>query len=140
MSSQQAVIDVFCGAGGLSLGLQNAGLNVVMGADIDEDWKFPYTQNINAEFLKKDIGKISGKTLNEYFADADFKILVGCAPCQPFSSHTHKNKEKDDKWKLLDEFSRLISETKPDIVSMENVPQMENFKQGDLFNKFVITW
>lgn len=137
MSEQKiAVIDVFCGAGGLSLGLQNEGLDVVLGIDADEDCLFPFRTNIKAGFLQRDVAKVKGRHLLKKFADADVKVLVGCAPCQPFSLHTQKGKGKDQRWKLLDEFSRLIRETEPDIVSMENVPQMEKFHGGAIFKKF----
>jgi DNA (cytosine-5)-methyltransferase 1 len=64
------------------------------------------------------------------------KILVGCAPCQPFSSHSNKIKIKksDKKWNLLSEFRRLIVETRPVIVSMENVP---NLSKQQVFSDFV---
>ena len=54
------------------------------------------------------------------------KILVGCAPCQPFSTYTRGKKERKlHKWGLLSAFGRIIREADPDIVSMENVPQLE---------------
>ena len=64
------------------------------------------------------------------------KILAGCAPCQPFSKHTQKNKdrEKDEKWGLLYQFLDLITKIRPEIVSMENVPQITKQK---VFKDFV---
>lgn len=75
------------------------------------------------------------------FGKSQIKILIGCAPCQPFSSYTFKDPEKkdNDKWKLLYEFQRLILETKPDIISMENVSQLVNFKKAPVFNDFIET-
>lgn len=66
------------------------------------------------------------------------RILAGCAPCQPFSSYAFKNKEKDaNKYDLLYEFGRLVSEVKPDIVTMENVPAIKAFKLKDVLGDFV---
>jgi DNA (cytosine-5)-methyltransferase 1 len=64
------------------------------------------------------------------------KILVGCAPCQPFSSNNVKRPETD-KWKLLDAFADLIEEVKPDVLSMENVLQLKTFQKGKVFDDFV---
>jgi DNA (cytosine-5)-methyltransferase 1 len=63
------------------------------------------------------------------------RILVGCAPCQPFSSYTRGKKERKlHKWGLLSAFARIIREADPDIVSMENVPQLE---KELIFRRFV---
>ncbi len=66
----------------------------------------------------------------------DVKILAGCAPCQPFSRHQKdkKNRKKHKDWKLLYQFGRLVQEVKPHIVSMENVPELEN---EQVFKDFV---
>ena len=49
---------------------------------------------------------------------------MGCAPCQPFSKYTQKLKQTSKKWELLRDFSRIIRETRPHVVSMENVPEL----------------
>lgn len=123
-------IDLFCGIGGLSYGMKEVGIKVVAGIDIDETCKYAFTQNVQAEFVSRNISDITGKELNALYGSKSKKILVGCAPCQPFSSHSHKLKNKkdivseDNRWKLLYEFKRLIEEVQPDIISMENVPQL----------------
>jgi DNA (cytosine-5)-methyltransferase 1 len=70
------------------------------------------------------------------YSKNSLKILVGCAPCQPFSSYNFKN-EDTKKWFLLHEFARLIVAVQPDIVSMENVPQLLNFTKASVFYDFV---
>lgn len=127
---KSVAIDLFCGIGGLSYGLKKAGIEVAAGVDLDDSCKYAYEENIKGEFLSKDISKLQGNELaSKYWAEGDaYKILVGCAPCQPFSSHSNKNKNKrrSSRWRLLNEFSRLIKEAKPDVVSMENVPNLSN--------------
>ncbi len=59
---------------------------------------------------------------------------MGCAPCQPFSAYNQKN--DDPNWKLLSDFGRLIVETEPHVVSMENVPRLLNFRAGAVFRDF----
>lgn len=127
-------IDLFCGAGGLTCGLQQAGIKVVAGYDIDPAAEYAYTENNKTSFILKDVAEIEGKEIIEKFGKADYTLLAGCAPCQPFSSYTNTVKEKDDKWKLLRQFARLIREVKPDLVTMENVPNLEKQK---IFREFI---
>lgn len=131
-------VDLFCGVGGLTYGLQKAGIPVIAGIDIDISCEYAYTHNNGCEFVGKSIDEVSGKEIRTYFQGADVKILVGCAPCQPFSSHNKnkKNRNKHKDWNLLYEFARLVKETRPHIVSMENVPELEKEK---VFSDFVAT-
>ncbi len=133
-----SAIDLFCGIGGLSYGLQKAGISVVAGLDLDESSKFAYENNVKADFILKDISKFQGEEINKKYwrNKKQTKILAGCAPCQPFSTHSNKikNKGQTKKWRLISEFRRLIEETNPDIVTMENVPNLANQK---IFQDFV---
>lgn len=133
------VIDLFCGVGGLSHGFIQEDFNVLAGIDIDETCRFAFEENNKSEFIAKSITDISAQEISRIYGEnTDLKILVGCAPCQNFSSYMFKDKDKDsNKWKLLYEFSRLINEVQPDIVSMENVAQLINFKKAPVFEDFV---
>jgi len=131
-------LDLFCGIGGLTHGVKNAGIKVVAGIDIDATCKYAYTENNKVPFIGKSIEDVTASEIKKYFSKNAFKILMGCAPCQPFSRYTYRyNKKgyKDDKWKLLYEFQRLVEETNPDIVSMENVPKISKEKVFDDFIK-----
>jgi len=127
-----SAIDLFCGIGGLSYGLNKAGIKVLAGIDQDSSCQYAFEINNKADFIDSDISNVKGTYLLEkyWYNDENIKVLVGCAPCQPFSSHSNKvkDKEKGDKWFLLNQFKRLISETQPEIVSMENVPNLANKK------------
>lgn len=130
------VIDLFCGIGGLSHGFVMEDFNVVAGFDIEKSCKYAYEENNNAKFVQCDLSTLDGQKLLKLYGSA-FRILVGCAPCQPFSSYSFKVKTKDDKKvNLLYTFSRLIKETQPTIVSMENVPQLIDYNEGSIFNDF----
>lgn len=136
--SDFSVVDLFCGIGGLSHGFIKEGFQVNAGIDFDEACRFAFEKNNNSTFINKDISKVTSSELNKYFPKGSRKILVGCAPCQPFSSYMFKDKDKDhSKWKLLYQFVRLIEETNPDIVSMENVAQLINFKKAPVFLDFL---
>ena len=117
-------IDLFCGIGGLTHGLSKAGIKVSAGIDNDTTCKYAYTaNNLNSQFIEQDIQSIKYSDISKYYKKADTKVLVGCAPCQPFSAHRRKNGHtEDDTCDLVLEFLRIIKEGNPDIVSMENVP------------------
>jgi DNA (cytosine-5)-methyltransferase 1 len=129
-----AAIDIFCGAGGLSHGLLRSGIKVVAGVDIDLACEYPFTKNNNAVFLNSDIRDISGDDLALFYPKNSTKILVGCAPCQPFSQYTNK-KSKNDQWSLLIYFNKLVEQLNPHIVSMENVPGLLKHNIFDIFTK-----
>lgn len=80
-------VDLFCGVGGLTYGLKKAGIPVVAGIDIDGSCEYAYTHNNDCKFIQKSIDDITGKEIRALLRGAEIKILVGCAPCQPFSSH-----------------------------------------------------
>ena len=132
------VVDLFCGVGGLTCGLEKAGLDVVAGYDMDATCEYTYSQNNKAKFIQENIEDVTGQNIKRLLRGYDVKILAGCAPCQPFSRHQKdkKNRSKHKDWKLLYQFARLVKEAKPDIVSMENVPELEN---EQVFKDFVKT-
>ena len=132
------VIDLFCGAGALTHGFIKEGFNVVAGLDADKSCKYAYeANNPGAVFIEKKIEDVEAAELKQRYPEGHVKILVGCAPCQPFSAYNKSERNKDDKWKLLSNFSDLISEIEPDIVSMENVPTLTTFRKGKVYQEFV---
>lgn len=121
-ASEIHAVDLFCGIGGLTHGLARAGIAVTAGVDNDESCRYAYeANNPGAQFVATDIRSIGREHIEPYFASATVSVLVGCAPCQPFSAHNRKLRIEAD-CSLVDEFARLIGETRPDFVSMENVP------------------
>jgi DNA (cytosine-5)-methyltransferase 1 len=117
-----AVIDLFCGAGGLTYGLKSAGLTVKAGVDLDPSCKHPLEENTGARFECRNVEDLTSVELESWFGDADIRVLAGCAPCQPFSTYSQSRKSVDGRWELLKHFQRLAIELKPQIVTMENVP------------------
>jgi len=129
-------VDLFCGAGGLTHGFVLEGLPVVAGIDLDPSCRFPYEANNQAKFIERDISEVSTTELDALFGDAKLKVLAGCAPCQPFSTYAqrYETNSKDGKWGLLYEFARLAKGSKPDIITMENVPTVA---KHEVFHDFV---
>jgi DNA (cytosine-5)-methyltransferase 1 len=134
MSGTISTVDLFCGAGGLTYGFEQSGLPVKAGYDIDPACKFPYERNNKAKFILEDVSRISKDDLEKHFAESTVRVLVGCAPCQPFSSYARRYSDKGAKWKLLQDFARLVQECEPEIVSMENVLQL---KHHSVFTEFI---
>ncbi len=131
-----SVIDLFCGAGGMTHGFVKEGFNIAAGIDNDPTCKYSYEKNNVAKFIKCDVRDIKASEINALYPKGHTRILVGCAPCQPFSGYTSK-KPKGDKWSLLYNFADLIEKIQPDIVSMENVPGLLKFKTPPVFNEFI---
>ena len=122
--SPVTAVDIFCGAGGLTHGLMQAGVGVEAGIDLDPQMEHAYrVNNPGAEFYCWDIAKKQSRSIERLFKQGKPKLLAGCAPCQPFSKltqaiHNHKA------WDLIDHFSRLVKYVRPELVTMENVPEL----------------
>jgi DNA (cytosine-5)-methyltransferase 1 len=128
--SDVVCVDLFCGAGGLTQGLRQAGVKVVAGVDFEEACKHPYEANHEGiVFHQADVAELKPSTLDGWFGNAKVRVLAGCAPCQPFSNYAlryqkEEDVEDDERWSLLNHFGRLVTKMnpRPDIVTMENVP------------------
>ncbi|WP_254843940.1 DNA cytosine methyltransferase [Virgibacillus dokdonensis] len=127
-------IDLFSGAGGLTHGLERVGVEVRLGIDIDPACEFPYTQNNKAEFLLKSVEDLKGSEIASYYRKNSIKLLAGCAPCQTFSTYNQKATQDDKRWWLLKEFSRIVREVNPELITMENVSNLEG---QNVFEEFL---
>ena len=117
-------VDLFCGAGGLSLGLQKSGIAISAGIDLDPACRYPFEENIRADFIEQDVSTIDPQAIRALFINAKVSVLTGCAPCQPFSGYTTRRRAIDGRWQLLIEFLRIAKGAQPDVVTLENVPRL----------------
>ena len=136
-------VDFFCGGGGMTRGLLDAGIDVLCGIDFDPSCRKTYERN-NHKYLQKDICQFTPEELLSEFpqiADCDELLLVGCAPCQPFSV---LRREKIDKQgniiphksvNLLTEFGRFVKALHPAHVLVENVPGLKG-KGAEVLDAF----
>lgn len=127
------VVDLFCGIGGLSYGFKKEGFNVVAGIDNDGSCKYGYETNNDATFIEKPIEDVLSEELSKAYGDCKYKVLVGCAPCQPYSRLNLK-KVTNKQFSPIEKFAQLINDIRPDIVSMENVKELKKYA---VFNQFV---
>ncbi|NUB23344.1 DNA cytosine methyltransferase [Azospirillum brasilense] len=135
--SDVACVDLFCGAGGLTHGLMSEGIKVVAGIDVDEACRHPFETNNAARFINEDVASMRPEHIAELFGSAEVRVLAGCAPCQPFSTYAQRyDVVGSPRWGLLYQFGRLIKETRPDLVTMENVPSVAKHA---VFDDFIAT-
>lgn len=132
-------IDLFCGIGGLTYGLRDASIDVLAGLDFDKTCADAYVKNNKSKFINADVSKYDFSEMEDLFSKDSVRVLVGCAPCQPFSSHTFKSKKKtgevDLRWNLIDYFVKAVDVLRPDVISMENV---RGLTKQDVFKNFVL--
>jgi DNA (cytosine-5)-methyltransferase 1 len=131
------VVDLFCGAGALSHGFLQEGFAIACGYDLNEACRYPFEENNRARFVRRNVTEIDPREIDARFAPELPKVLIGCAPCQPYSRYSRGR--SDPKWLLLAEFARLAVAVAPDIVTMENVPQLVRFNGGKTYREFVTT-
>jgi len=125
-------LDLFCGCGGLTVGLKAAGFKVIGAVDIDLSSIETYrTNHPDTVTWQVDIRKLR---VSEVFDTLGLKkweldLLAGCPPCQGFSSLRTLNgskKPEDPRNDLIFEFLRFVIELRPKAVMMENVPGLAN--------------
>jgi DNA (cytosine-5)-methyltransferase 1 len=130
-------VDLFCGVGGLTHGFESIGIPVAAGIDVDPNCRYPFEANNDAEFVEADIAETSSDEIASLYADDGYKILAGCAPCQPFSNlNNGRDSEEMEDWSLLREFGRIVRDIQPELVTMENVIEIRNHQ---VYSRFVDT-
>ncbi len=129
-------IALFSGCGGMTLGFEAAGVDLVGHVDISESANYIYSQNFpKSKLLGKDIRNISDKDLNEWKEEfGTIDIIVGGPPCQGFSLAGKRNPD-DERNKLYMQYVRIVSIIRPKVFVMENVALMTSMKDenGRLF-------
>lgn len=128
-------VDLFCGAGGLSLGLENAGIQVILAVDHDEHSLATHRANFPGLALDLDLSDTAGiEQVSDLLEGLDVDVLAGGPPCQPFSLAGQpklrslveqgirpREDERRDLWAAMLEIAERIQ---PKAVLMENVPGM----------------
>ena len=127
-------IDLFCGAGGLTIGLKKAGFEVVAGVEINAAAVETYSINHkNHRVYETDIRELSPQKIMDEIGikKGELDLLAGCPPCQGFSTHRTRNKSTsipDERNNLVFEFVRFVEEFLPKTIMMENVPGLAKDK------------
>lgn len=129
MSEKLTAISLFSGAGGDTLGMTNANINVIGYVEFDKDSIYTHETNFpDCNLIGEDITKIPDKDFEEYTNKTD--IMFGGFPCQSFS-HGGKKDPKDTRGFLYKEFVRAVKIIKPKIILGENVKGLLSRKMED---------
>lgn len=126
------VIDLFCGCGGFSKGFELAGFNIKFGIDLWEDAIETYHYNFpGAVVLNEDITKVGGEDIlrRSGLKEKNVDVIIGGPPYQGFSV-SGKRLIDDERNKLYKNFVRIVSEIKPKVFIMENVPGLVRLFDG----------
>ncbi len=130
------IIDLFCGAGGISLGAARAGFAIGGAVDLDTFASNTYKQNFpKTAILNADISKLDGQMLTTLFnvSNGDLSGIVGGPPCQGFSN-IGKRDRNDPRNALFVDFFRLVAESLPRFFLVENVPGILRESNSDIRN------
>jgi DNA (cytosine-5)-methyltransferase 1 len=129
-------VDLFAGAGGMTLGFEQAGFDVLASVEIDpihcatHEFNFP-----QCSILCKDIAELTGSEIrkNSKIGKREIDVVISGSPCQGFSLMGKRDVD-DPRNSLIFHFQRLVLELKPKFFVMENVPGIKAGKHQELLN------
>jgi DNA (cytosine-5)-methyltransferase 1 len=130
-----SVIDLFAGVGGLSLGFEQMGFDVVFANEYDSSIAESYKINHpNTEMLVADITEVDfEKTFSRFLGEID--VIIGGPPCQGFSQKGQRKTIHDDRNFLFKFFVRVVEKVRPKYFVMENVPNLLTAEGGYFKNE-----
>jgi len=143
MTKQRTAVDLFCGAGGLTQGLKQAGFRVVGAIEFHPTYADTYAMNHKkTRLITADITTVDPI---QFMRDlglepGELDLLAGCPPCQGFSTIGTRNRGMldDPRNELVFEIYRFAKEMLPKTIMMENVPALANDKRlSDLINSLI---
>ena len=122
------VCSLFSGIGGIDLGFQQAGFDVVWANEFDKDAAITYRNNFGSDHLvEKDIRKVDSSEI------PDFDVLVAGFPCQPFSIMGFRKGFNDPRGNLFFEIARIAEAKQPKVIFLENVANLLEHDDGRSF-------
>jgi DNA (cytosine-5)-methyltransferase 1 len=129
-SGSPIVIDLFCGAGGLSNGLAQAGFKPILAVDFDRVAMATYRANHpNTKTMERDIARVTSAEVRQVVGKREIDLIAGGPSCQAYST-VGKRVEDDPRNYLFKHFVRLVSELQPKSFLMENVKGLLAFRNG----------
>ena len=139
--SEMTFVDLFCGAGGLSKGLEMAGLQGICGLDFFKEACMTYNRNFNHPFINGDIKDPENKrlfyeTVRNQLNGRKLSIVAGGFPCQGFSMAGNRIVD-DPRNSLYKELIEIVVELQPDFVVCENVKGLRTMLNGLVEKKII---
>ena len=123
-------IDLFCGVGGIRLGMENSGFKCIFSCDINEDCQKTYLENFG-ELPKGDIKLVDEKSIPNH------QILCAGFPCQPFSISGKQKGFADTRGTMFFEICRILKEKNPPVVMLENVKHLVHHDHGNTLKTII---
>ena len=135
-------IDLFSGAGGFSLGMEQAGFNVRAALDSDSHAADTYRKNMpSADFFQENISKFGPEVFSEQSGIKKIDVIFGGPPCQGFSlarpDNHGLNVIADKRRSLYKQFLKYVHHFRPKIFVMENVPGIVNTDKGRVLSAII---
>ncbi len=131
-------VDLFCGAGGLSLGFIWAGWEPIIASDIDRDCVKSYSENVHDQVFDGDIrnsgtvDRILDVAGRRGRASRESLLVLGGPPCQGFSTAGNRRSRHDERNSLFESYARVLESVKPTGFVFENVPGLLNMEKGEV--------
>lgn len=131
-------VDLFCGAGGLSLGLKRAGFRSVLSNEIEKDFATTFAMNFpECKVLNKPIQEVDfAAEILSLGLSGKIDLVAGGPPCQGFST-VGKKEASDPRNSLFEQFLRAVREVGPRFVIFENVSGFKRLYKGEMYKKTV---
>lgn len=137
MSRIRNVVDLFCGCGGLSYGLEQAGFKTILGIDNWKDALLTFEENHpNARIINEDISDLNVEVIKKVIGKQKIDVIVGGPPCQGFSLSGARN-FYDERNRLYLDFIRIVEVLKPKAFIIENVPGLASLFGGQVKDKII---
>lgn len=136
------VIDIFAGAGGMSMGFATRGFKIAAAIEIDEDSASAFNENLGVKPIVADLRDVSPRKLLRAagLRKGECTVLLGCAPCQSFSAHRRGRKKRSVDYirnALPFAWVAMVKSVYPRHFCFENVPGMVKAAQGKIFKEFL---
>ncbi len=137
---KHTVIDLFCGAGGLSLGFHKAGFNTIYALEFNEVYAESYKLNFPNTYIEvADIREINDEMIKEKFKNISIDVIIGGPPCQGFSKAGNIGRMflEDERNKLFLEYLRFVSIIRPRMFLIENVAALVTHNKGKTMDEII---
>ncbi|WP_374399435.1 DNA cytosine methyltransferase [Flavobacterium sp.] len=134
MRNEINYIDLFSGAGGMSLGFDQAGFNNIFSVDIEPSFCETYKTNFpKHNLIQKDISKLSNEEIKSLIGNQIIDVIIGGPPCQGFSMAGNIGRKfiDDSRNQLFREFARIVEIVQPSYFVMENVARLFTHNKGE---------
>lgn len=133
-------MDLFAGAGGMSLGFDNAGFKNLLAVEFNKDFAETYKKNFpRHNLIVDDIKNVTEQQIYDIIKNEKVDVIIGGPPCQGFSiaGNIGRNFIDDDRNRLFKEFVRFVKIIKPKVFVLENVAAMERHNKGKTIKEIV---